>query len=612
MNPRLLLSNPILVAARRGRRGPALKPLLMILLSCWSMCALIWLAAQSTLPPDQLISLVKQVVFLLITCLPLVVAALVVLWARHEFSRQSMTLVKNSTLSQQQICIGYVLVWLYRSRALLTVMLAAAPLLLIPTKSQPFPMGLWELPALLVWSFGWLLLVAVIITSAALRWGQWGLAAVYIVLGMLVATLIFRLFTAGQVLVEIQHYDYSLRALTAPRGLSASWAMMAFTIAALALALVLLRSQRNVYRVAQSTGRVGAALLLLCVAGVIVTDTITTRQATAERERLRRRFAYYSDIADLYPTLRQTGWLYDGTLKGASLELNLFEADLRRADLRHANLWGIDLDDSDLRFADLRGARLGNAELDGVDLSYADLRYARMPRTSMQGARLTFVRVRGANMRDIDMSAATIVGTDFSETHLFGTSFAQAALTRVDFRGANLYNTSLAGAQMQAVRFDENTILPDRVVWSPDMDMAQYLDVTHPDYWSGYVAGDGMPNATLVALNMRNASLESANFFGADMSETLLEGADFEGSNLRQVNFSRADLRGAELSYAILDGADFTATDLTGANLTAARVTCEQLQSAASLASATLPDGTRLSGTNQWASEFSTFCEVGR
>ena len=55
-----------------------------------------------------------------------------------------------------------------------------------------------------------------------------------------------------------------------------------------------------------------------------------------------------------------------------------------------------------------------------------------------------------------------------------------------------------------------------------------------------------------------------------------------------------ADLTNANLKYANLLDADLTDTNLKGANLIKARgVTDEQLASAKSLKSATMPDGTK-------------------
>jgi uncharacterized protein YjbI with pentapeptide repeats len=68
----------------------------------------------------------------------------------------------------------------------------------------------------------------------------------------------------------------------------------------------------------------------------------------------------------------------------------------------------------------------------------------------------------------------------------------------------------------------------------------------------------------------------------ADLSYLNLQGANLRKANLRETNLRRCDLTGV----------DFTGADLSGADLTAARVTDEQLARAASLAGATLPDGT--------------------
>ena len=68
----------------------------------------------------------------------------------------------------------------------------------------------------------------------------------------------------------------------------------------------------------------------------------------------------------------------------------------------------------------------------------------------------------------------------------------------------------------------------------------------------------------------------------ADLSYLNLSGTDLSGADLRRANLRRCDLTGVNL----------TGADLSGADLSAALVTNEQLAQVASLAGATLPDGT--------------------
>jgi hypothetical protein len=132
--------------------------------------------------------------------------------------------------------------------------------------------------------------------------------------------------------------------------------------------------------------------------------------------------------------LGRHGWLYDGSLKGISLDSsNLRGAPLQKADLRGTLLWN-----SNLRGASLGGALLQKARLQGSDLEGAGLQGTRL-----QGARL-------------------------DETNLKGVSFAPSHLWQEHPYWAP---------------FDENSTLPDGTQWTPDTDMRRFTDPTHPDFW---------------------------------------------------------------------------------------------------------------------------------
>jgi hypothetical protein len=107
----------------------------------------------------------------------------------------------------------------------------------------------------------------------------------------------------------------------------------------------------------------------------------------------------------------------------------------------------------------------------------------------------------------------------------------------------------------------------------------------------------------LYKTNLSGADLHAAFLFGAYLDFVNLSGADLhavilDAAILREANLSRADLREANLFGAILREADLSEADLTGArltgaNLSGAKVTDEQLDKAASLEGATMPDGTK-------------------
>jgi uncharacterized protein YjbI with pentapeptide repeats len=98
-------------------------------------------------------------------------------------------------------------------------------------------------------------------------------------------------------------------------------------------------------------------------------------------------------------------------------------------------------------------------------------------------------------------------------------------------------------------------------------------------YESGLIEG-GQPVVPLRGADLSGANLSTVDLSGADLSSTDLSNADL----------SNTDLSSTDLSDALLTGADLTNANLTNANLTNASVAQEQLNQAASLEGATMPD----------------------
>jgi len=113
-----------------------------------------------------------------------------------------------------------------------------------------------------------------------------------------------------------------------------------------------------------------------------------------------------------------------------------------------------------------------------------------------------------------------------------------------------------------------------------------------------YQAGErSFEGVSLAGANLRGVDLSDIVLRGADLRftnlrEANLRGADLSEANLYEANLQDADLRQANLSRAVLWLADPLNAHLEGANLKDAKVAGAQLARAASLAGATLPDGT--------------------
>jgi uncharacterized protein YjbI with pentapeptide repeats len=100
------------------------------------------------------------------------------------------------------------------------------------------------------------------------------------------------------------------------------------------------------------------------------------------------------------------------------------------------------------------------------------------------------------------------------------------------------------------------------------------------------------PVIELHGANLGETDLRSANLSGAILSEADLSGADLSNTILDATVLYKADLSGADLGGALLSETDLSGADLSNANLSEATGwTAAQLEQAASLEGATMPDG---------------------
>lgn len=132
-------------------------------------------------------------------------------------------------------------------------------------------------------------------------------------------------------------------------------------------------------------------------------------------------------------TLREYGWLYDGTLG----EANLNEANLNEANLNGANLVGVDLNKANLRGTELWGANLSKANLSEAALNGANL----------NGANLSEAVLNGANLSGADLSSAYM-----RVAYIFQVSPTRRPdydnTRRTDLSGANLNKANLSGTNL--------------------------------------------------------------------------------------------------------------------------------------------------------------------
>jgi uncharacterized protein YjbI with pentapeptide repeats len=292
------------------------------------------------------------------------------------------------------------------------------------------------------------------------------------------------------------------------------------------------------------------------------------------------------------------------SLDGADLSsANLDGLDLSSADLRGANLSNARLELAFLLRVDLRGADLVHADLNRTFLVHADLRGAVLTSASLSSAVLSAALLGDANLEDADLSQALLEGyqngyqngfitiwpgipprgiipsdvisvegsadlsgawlihTHLHATHAKGVNLHQAFLSKVDAQGADLQGADLSSAEIGGANLRKTRL-----------NGADLTAVKNRDY--SQVTSDGMPKTA------------SADFTDSDLSNTRFSNADLRGDALVRAKLTRANLQDANLTQA-----DLRDATLDGADLTNATVTNVQLDSAASLQGATLPDG---------------------
>ncbi|MGW2220051.1 pentapeptide repeat-containing protein [Nonomuraea sp. NPDC001684] len=145
--------------------------------------------------------------------------------------------------------------------------------------------------------------------------------------------------------------------------------------------------------------------------------------------------------------LEGQGWLYDGTLEGASLSgsnlqgICLERVRLSMADLAGANLQHVDLSRAVLVSCNFSGSLLNRANLEMSDMSACILQDAQLQRADMAYAKLC-----GANLAGALLSEADLTGADMTGANLIG---------------ANLVNATLDKAILADVRHDDTTLWPE-------------------------------------------------------------------------------------------------------------------------------------------------------
>ena len=88
------------------------------------------------------------------------------------------------------------------------------------------------------------------------------------------------------------------------------------------------------------------------------------------------------------------------------------------------------------------------------------------------------VKLRWAKLQDAKLAGAKLAGAD-----MYHADLANARLWQADLRGVNMLDANLRGAKLDGAKFDTETILPDKTLWTPDVDWGRFIDPNHPQFW---------------------------------------------------------------------------------------------------------------------------------
>jgi uncharacterized protein YjbI with pentapeptide repeats len=179
---------------------------------------------------------------------------------------------------------------------------------------------------------------------------------------------------------------------------------------------------------------------------LIIDNIYRRRQTQSDKKRLLRLIAsrYNVIVLQAVDELKMN----DGTLRGA----RLWDADLQEAEIPHA---------------DLQEAKLWRANLRGTGLWHANLANAYMHDAFLVGAKLQHADLSGADLQDANLENADLYTADLEGACL---------------QGANLKGAHLHDANLKAVRFDEDTVLPDGTRWKAGTDLSRFIHPNHANH----------------------------------------------------------------------------------------------------------------------------------
>jgi uncharacterized protein YjbI with pentapeptide repeats len=194
-------------------------------------------------------------------------------------------------------------------------------------------------------------------------------------------------------------------------------------------------------------------------------------------------------------------------------------------------------------------------------------------------AKETAIDLEGANLNDVALADADLWGANFSGARLCRAELTEARLSGSVLRRADLREATLERADL----------------WSADLRQADLTGskASLVNLGSANLSGAYLSQADLAEADLQGANLASANLTMADLREARMSKVNLQHAILWGSKLDGAELADADLTGADLTGASLVGAHLAGACLRGATVSRGQLEAAASLVGAILPDGAR-------------------
>lgn len=208
-------------------------------------------------------------------------------------------------------------------------------------------------------------------------------------------------------------------------------------------------------------------------------------------------------------------------------------------------------------------------------------------------AALTVIGRREANKegtdKSLDLSYSNLSNANLQRANFNKANFTQSNFIYADLSSANLVRANLKGANLCSVNLSSSNLNHANL---------RYTDLSHSILRKANLSSAQVSTANLSKANLGKANLNEANLSNTNLSCTNLSNANLSGANLKRANLSNADLHSSDLNNAnlrtaVLVNANLSKTDLRYVKFNGAiGITKEQIEAAAKIFGAFMPDGT--------------------